>query len=122
MTESIRFASGESSPVKTRCSLRNSTRTPFFQPLHQRSEVIQVPGESVHAAHHQGVAVPDEAQELLELGALDVLARGFVGEDPVQLNALELAHGVLVQAADPDISDALPGHGAFLYKECQVEP
>ena len=30
MTESIRFAMGESSPVKTRCSLRNSIRTPFL--------------------------------------------------------------------------------------------
>lgn len=29
MTESIRVAAGESSPVKTRCSSRNSTRTPL---------------------------------------------------------------------------------------------
>ena len=72
-------------------------------------EVVQVPGELVHAVHEEGVAVPDEAQELLELGALDDLARGLVAEDPVQLHALELALRVLVQAADPDVSDALAG-------------
>jgi hypothetical protein len=58
--------------------------------------------------HNEGIAVADETQELIELGAFGVLAGGLVREDPVQLNALELAPGILVQAADPDISDALP--------------
>jgi hypothetical protein len=70
--------------------------------------------------HEEGVTVPDEAQQLLELGAFGVLARGLVGVDPLQRDALELAAGVLVQAADPDVSDALPGHDAFLTKSVRL--
>ena len=101
-------ASGESSPAKTNCSLRNSIRTPFVVSLFTGTKVIQVPCEPVHAVHDQRVPVSDEAQQLRELGASGVLTRGIVLEDPVQLDALELALDVLVKAADPDVSDSLP--------------
>ena len=46
----------------------------------------------------KNVPVSDEARQLPELGACGVLARGFVREDPVRLDALELALGALVAA------------------------
>lgn len=74
------------------------THTFFGERLYQGPEVVQVPGEPVHAVHDESVAVADEAQELLALGAFCVLAGGLVREDPVQLDALQLALRVLVQA------------------------
>jgi hypothetical protein len=91
------------------------------QALDQGPQVIEVPGEPVHAVHDQGVPVPEEAQQLLQLRALRVLARGLVREGPVQLDALELADRVLVQTADPDVSNALPGHDAFLTKSVRLK-
>ncbi len=42
-----------------------------------------------------------EAEHCGELGASRVLARRVVGEAPVELVAVELAVGILVQRADP---------------------
>lgn len=69
----------------------------------------------------EGIAVLAKAKEFIELGPFGVLARGFVREDPVQLNIFELALSVLVQAADPDVSDALPGLIRFLTKSVRLK-
>jgi len=48
-----------------------------------------------------------DAQEGVELGTRDLLARGLVGEDAVHRHLLELAVRILVEGADPDVADAL---------------
>ena len=100
MTESIRSASGE--PHKDQRLLNEfDPDTVCREPLHQQQQVIQVPCKPVRPVHHQGVPVPAKAQQLLELRASGVHTRGLVREDSVQLDALELQLGVLVQTVDP---------------------
>jgi hypothetical protein len=55
--------------------------------------------------HDHGVAVAHERQQLGESRPGGVLAGGGVGEDPVDGDALELANGVLIDGADPDVPD-----------------
>lgn len=57
--------------------------------------------------HHHGIALADEAQQRLQLGALGVLAGGLVGEHLAYLGLFQLAFRVLVEATDPDVTDAL---------------
>jgi hypothetical protein len=96
-----------SSPVKVSCSLTNWTRTPLAVSWRTVAQVVEVAGEAVHGVHEDGVAVADEAEHRLELGAVQVFSGGAVGERLVELNAVELADGVLVQGADPEVADAL---------------
>jgi hypothetical protein len=51
------------------------------------------------------VALAQIRQWGLELRAVRVLAAAMVGEGAVQVDAIELAVGVLAQAADSDIAD-----------------
>jgi hypothetical protein len=44
--------------------------------MHHGPEVIQVPGEPVHAVHDQGVPVTNEAHQLIELGKLKLSRAG----------------------------------------------
>lgn len=95
----------------------------FFEELHPHSapgealdecaQVIEVAGEPVHAVHDDGVPVADEPEQLGQLRPGGVLAGGFVGEDPVQDLAVELALLVLVNGADPYVADALTFHGGL---------
>jgi hypothetical protein len=57
---------GESSPVKSRPSLTNSTHAFACQALDQGAQV-EVAGEPVPAVHDQGVAVSGEPQQFGEL-------------------------------------------------------
>lgn len=84
------------------------------QLLHQAAQVVEVAGQAIHAVHHHGVALADEAQQRFELGALGVLARGLVGEHLAHLCLFQLAFRVLVEAADPDVADAVPLHDVSL--------
>jgi hypothetical protein len=54
----------------------------------------------------------------LQLRALDVLARGVIGEDPVERHLLELPLRILIERADAHIADALTQHGR---RKCQGE-
>jgi hypothetical protein len=64
--------------------------------------------------HDHGIALAHEGQQRLELGPLCVLARGLVGEDPIDRDLLLLLTlGVLLEAADSDVTDALSLHGAL---------
>ena len=69
---------------------------------------------------HDGVAVAGEAEQHRELWPLGVLAGGVVGEQAVDVRPVELAIRVLLEAADPDVAEALAGHGLTPAK-CQDE-
>jgi hypothetical protein len=73
---------------------------------HDASQIVEVAGESVHRVDNDAVAVAYERQHLVEFRAEGVLAGGLVGEGPFDGDAVELAHGVLVDVADPDVADA----------------
>jgi hypothetical protein len=63
--------------------------------------------------HHDGVTVANEPDQLVELRPGDVLAGGFLGEQPIGVDAVELAVGVLVDGADPDVADPDPDSSSF---------
>jgi len=69
--------------------------------------------QTVHAVHDHRVPLAREAQQGIELGTRDILARCLVGEGAVHGNLLELAIRVLVERADPDIADPLSIHGSI---------
>jgi hypothetical protein len=75
--------------------------------LHQAAQVIEVARQAIHAVNHHGVAFAHEGQQRIELGPLGVFARCLVGEHPADFDLLQLPFRVLVEAADPDIADAL---------------
>ena len=76
----------------------------------QGAQVIEVPGEPVHAVHHDSVPVTGETQQFFQLRSGGVPAGSLVREDPVQHQSVELALLVLVQCAHPHVSDPLPSH------------
>jgi hypothetical protein len=94
--------------------LTNSTLTPLLVRVrHDTAQIVKVTGESVHRMHHDAVAVANEPDQLVELRPGDVLAGGFFGEQPIGVDAIELAIGVLVDAAHPDIADSHPNSSPF---------
>jgi hypothetical protein len=66
--------------------------------------------------HDQGVALSDEADYVIQLRTVYILAGCPVGEHPIHRHALELAFRVLIEAADADIADALSVQGFLLGK------
>ncbi len=89
--------------------------TPFGQHLHQSPQVVQIPSQAIHAVHNNRIALTGEGKERLELRPLGILARGFVGKDLIERNILQLPSGVLIETADPDISNTLTWY-LILYK------
>ena len=86
------------------------------------AQIVEVAGEAVHRMHQDGVAVPDEADHRVQLGPVLVLPGEPVGEQPVQMNAIQLPTGVLVQGADPGVTHALTADDpAPTPSMCQVE-
>ena len=75
----------------------------------QPAEVVEVGSEPVKGVDDDSVAFAGEFQQGLELGPVDVLAADFIGKDLVDLNAFELAVGVMVETADVDVPQALAG-------------
>jgi hypothetical protein len=72
--------------------------------------------------HQHGVAVPHEADHRVQLGAVQVLPGQSVGEQAVQLDAVQLTAGVLVQGADAGVPDALTADDPAPDRSmCQVE-
>ncbi|GGH10071.1 hypothetical protein GCM10011577_38780 [Pseudarthrobacter polychromogenes] len=98
---------GESSPVKTSCSLMNSTRTPRRVRPWTRA--------------NNRVAVADEPEQFGQLRPCGVPAGGLVREDPVQDLALELAQLILIKGADPHVANALTVHGGLQSSVCENE-
>jgi len=94
---------------------------PSGQALHDAAQIIEVPGQPIHAVHHHRVALAHESQQRFQLRALSVLARCRVGEHASDLDVLQLAFRVLVEAADPDVADALTVQGPSFTEFCQVE-
>ena len=85
----------------------------------EAAEVVEVACQAVHAVDDHGVTLAHEGQQPFEFGAPGVLARGLVGEETVHPDLLELALGVLVEAADADVADALTVHGGIAGSICQ---
>jgi hypothetical protein len=59
---------------------------------------------------HDGVALAGEGEHGVELGPVDVLARCFVGENPVERLPFQLAIDILIECADPDVTNPLAFH------------
>jgi hypothetical protein len=75
MTESIKLAIGESSPVKIKLSLTNSMRTPAGgELLHDAAQVVEVAGQPVHAVDQHGVAFTGVREQCFQLGTLAIFA------------------------------------------------
>src|SRR5471030_3372872 len=77
------------------------------QRLHYPAQIVKVARETVHAVHYYRVAFTGERQQGVELRSLCVLARGLVGEQLVYLDLIELTFWILIETADPDITNAL---------------
>jgi hypothetical protein len=65
--------------------------------------------------YHHGVAVPNIGDELRQFRAVSVLARGVVGERAMKLYAGELTIGLLVERADPYITDKLAPSNSYAF-------
>jgi hypothetical protein len=87
--------------------------------LDDAAEVVEVAGEAVHAVDNHRIAFTDEGEEGIELRAAGILAGGFIGEDAVEFNAVQLAIGILVGAADADVADALAFHTHLSGVDCR---
>jgi hypothetical protein len=111
MSESMRLAMGESSPVKSSCSLTNSTRTPLRSgPAGEHVSHRGCVGRSILCTT---TVSPSRANRSSSASCgLVVSAGSLVCENPVKNQAFELAFLVLVQRAHPRVSDLLPAHGA----------
>jgi hypothetical protein len=58
---------------------------PSGQALHDAAQIIEVPGQPIHAVHHHRVALAHEGQQRFQLRALSILARCRVGRAFVPL-------------------------------------
>jgi hypothetical protein len=77
MTEGMKLAVGESSPVTTRLSLTNSTRAPLRASLDESTGIIEVSGEPVHALNYHSVPIAGEPHKFRELWPSCVVAGFF---------------------------------------------
>ena len=89
--------------------------------MHQSAQIVEVACQAIHAVYHHRVALAHEGEQPFQLGALGVLTRCLVGEQPVYLNIFKLAFRVLVETADAYIADALIVQGVLLRPMCQDE-
>jgi hypothetical protein len=71
--------------------------------------------------HHDNIAFAHEGQQCVELWPLRIFARCLVGEYLVHLNLFQLTLRVLIEAADPDVADALTFQSSLPSEFCQVE-
>jgi hypothetical protein len=90
--------------------------TSLGEALDQLAQVIQIAGQPIHAVDDDGIAFAGESEQSLKLGAVDVLARCLVGENPVERLTFQLAIDILIERADPDITDPLAFHRTLSVK------
>jgi hypothetical protein len=57
--------------------------------------------------HHDGVAFARVREQGLQLRPVSVFSRCLIGEYFVSVQVFELAVSILIDAADPDVCDAL---------------
>ena len=77
---------------------------------HDAPQVVQVASQPIHAVHDHRVGLAHETEQPFQFRTLRVLSRSLVGKDPVEGDLLQLAFRVLVDAAHPDVADALTWH------------
>ena len=122
MTDSIRFAQRRVLAGEGQIFLDELDAHAALGKLpHDESQVVQVARQPVHAVHHHRVALAGEGEQPFQFRTLRVLTRSLVGKEPIDLDMLELAFRVLVEAAHPDVADALTVQGVLLNPICQEE-
>src|SRR3546814_464 len=92
----------------------------FGEGLNQFAQIDEITRQSIHAVDHDGVTLAGEGEHGVEFGAIDVLARCLVGENPVERLPVQLAIDILIECAHPDVTDPLAFHRR-LRSKCQVE-
>ena len=85
MTDSIRFASGESSPLKVQLLLDelDAHAAPGQLP-HDAPQVVQVASQPIHAVDHHRVGLAHEGKQPFQFRTLRVLPRSLVGKNLVE--------------------------------------
>src|SRR3546814_1673979 len=86
----------------------------------QFAQIVEITRQAIHAVDHDGVTLAGEGEHGIEFGAVDVLARCLVGENPVERLPVQLAIDILIECAHPDVTDPLAFHRR-LRSKCQVE-
>ncbi len=84
--------------------------------LDNATEIIEVASEPIHAVHDDDITFTNEGEHRFKLGTLGVLTGRSIDEHTIERQSVELTIGVLVNAADSDVSDPLPWH-----VECSAE-
>jgi hypothetical protein len=92
----------------------NQPSTPLCKGLDDRSQVVRVSCGSVHAVHHDGVAVAGKVGQFGQLGPIGVPARDLVCKHPSRGLTLELAPLALVQGARARTQDPCSKFVPFL--------
>lgn len=57
---------------------------------HWPTQILKIPRQTMHAVHHQGVALTDIGQRRLKLRTVRILATDLINEDPIQRHAIRL--------------------------------
>jgi len=60
-----------------------------------------------------GIALPDKSDQPIQLGPVGILTRCLICEYPIHRNLLKLAIGILIEAANSDITNAVTVQNAF---------
>ena len=98
----------------------DETYTAVVQTAGEVQEVFHAPAQAVQLPHHQGVALAQVIQRLVESGALGRGAADCVFVDFVAsglLQGVQLQVQVLVPGGDPGVADAVCGHGGVLFSK-----
>src|SRR3546814_2113541 len=82
----------------------------FGEGLNQFAQIVEITRQSIHAVDHDGVTLAGEGEHGIEFGAVDVLARCLVGENPVVRLPVQLAIDILIECAHPAVTDRSEEH------------
>src|SRR4051794_3801510 len=113
ITDNMRLAMGESSPVKERCSLTNSIRTPLpvrVWTIRRRSSRLRASRSMLWT---KTVSPVRTKLKEFQLGAFGVFPGGFVREGLVDLDPLQLPRNLLIKRADADVANAVSKHNVL---------
>lgn len=84
--------------------------TLLSQVFHQDLRVFQATGEMVYGVNMQPVTSSQMSQTGFQLRPIGIFAAAMVFKVGFQLNTIKLAAGVLINAANPDVSNVLAFH------------
>ena len=108
MTDNIKVAIGKNDAGEHEALLeRIQCHLALGQFLNGAPEIVEVAGKRIHAVHDNRVAVAHKGAKLLQGRSLHILAGCLVGKRPVHGNIVELPFGILIEAAEPNVADAI---------------